>query len=203
MFKQLFTNNYTRDMDTPMRLSAGALAGICSVCATYPLDLVRSRLSIISASIGNASIVAQVSGGAATLIKQKELGIVGMTIKVFKEEGGLRGLYRGIGPTAAGVAPYVGLNFTFYDIFKVYFTPPDQPVSTVRKLACGATAGAISQTVTYPLDVLRRKMQVTGMKDKVDFQYKNSFDAIRTIVQREGLRGLYAGLSKSGRAPLR
>ena len=41
------------------------------------------------------------------MIKQKELGIVGMTIKVFKEENGLRGLYRGIGPTAAGVAPYV------------------------------------------------------------------------------------------------
>lgn len=39
-------------------------------------------------------------------------------------------------------------------------------------------------------------MQVTGMKDKVDFQYKNSFDAIRTIVRSEGLRGLYTGLSK-------
>jgi len=195
MFKQLFTNNYTTEMDTPLRLTAGALAGICSVCATYPLDLVRSRLSIISASIGNAEMVAQVQGGAATLIKQKELGIVGMTIKVFKEENGLRGLYRGIGPTAAGVAPYVGCNFAIYDLLKVYFTPPDRPVSTVRKLACGATAGAISQTITYPLDVLRRKMQVTGMKDKVDFQYKNSFDAIRTIVQREGVRGLYTGLS--------
>lgn len=40
-------------------------------------------------------------------------------------------------------------------------------------------------------------MQVTGMKDKVDFQYKNSFDAIRTIVRSEGLRGLYTGLSES------
>ena len=39
-------------------------------------------------------------------------------------------------------------------------------------------------------------MQVTGMKDKVDFQYKNSFDAIRTIVKSEGLRGLYTGLSE-------
>lgn len=93
------------------------------------------------------------------------------------------------------VAPYVGLNFTFYELLKVYFTPPDRPPSTLRKLSCGATAGAISQTLTYPLDVLRRKMQVTGMKDKVDFQYKNSFDAIKTIVRGEGLRGLYTGLS--------
>ena len=66
------------------------------------------------------------------------------------------------------VAPYVGLNFTFYELLKVYFTPHDRPPSTLRKLSCGATAGAISQTLTYPLDVLRRKMQVTGMKDKVD-----------------------------------
>ena len=94
------------------------------------------------------------------------------------------------------VAPYVGLNFTFYELLKGHFTPPDRPPSTLRKLSCGATAGAISQTLTYPLDVLRRKMQVTGMKDKVDFQYKNSFDAIRTIVRSEGLRGLYTGLSE-------
>jgi solute carrier family 25 phosphate transporter 23/24/25/41 len=104
-FKKLFTNNGTVPLDTSLRLLAGALAGICSVCATYPLDLVRSRLSIISASIGssaNAGAVVGNTSGTAALIRQKELGVLGMTAKVFREEGGLRGLYRGIGPTAAG-----------------------------------------------------------------------------------------------------
>lgn len=102
-FKKLFTKNGTVPLDTPLRLTAGALAGICSVCATYPLDLVRSRISIVSASIGNvAANPAMVGPGTAALIRQKELGVLGMTAKVFKEEGGLRGLYRGIGPTAAG-----------------------------------------------------------------------------------------------------
>jgi solute carrier family 25 phosphate transporter 23/24/25/41 len=102
-FKKLFTQNGQVPLNTPLRLTAGALAGICSVCATYPLDLVRSRISIISASIGNpAAVVQQGAGGTAALIRQKELGIMGMTVKVFKEEGGLRGLYRGIGPTAFG-----------------------------------------------------------------------------------------------------
>lgn len=31
------------------------------------------------------------------------------------------------------------------------------------KLVCGAWAGAVSQTLTYPLDVIRRRMQVAGM----------------------------------------
>jgi solute carrier family 25 phosphate transporter 23/24/25/41 len=62
------------------------------------------------------------SGGAATLIKQKELGVLGMGLKVFKEEGGVRALYKGIGPTTAGVAPYVAFNFTFYELLKIYFT---------------------------------------------------------------------------------
>lgn len=35
-----------REIDTTARLVAGSLAGIASVVSTYPLDLVRSRLSI-------------------------------------------------------------------------------------------------------------------------------------------------------------
>lgn len=68
---------------------------ICSVVSTYPLDLVRSRLSIISATIGNRK---------ATLAG-KELSMMGMTKKVYREEGGIRALYRGLVPTAVGVAP--------------------------------------------------------------------------------------------------
>ena len=32
----------------------------------------------------------------------------GMTLRVVREEGGVRALYRGLVPTAMGVAPYVG-----------------------------------------------------------------------------------------------
>ena len=96
-FKQFFTDNGAVELTTPLRLTAGALAGICSVVATYPLDLVRSRISIVSASIGAAQ-QAHLQGGAAILggITQKDMGMLGMTMKVFKEEGGLKGLYRGV-----------------------------------------------------------------------------------------------------------
>lgn len=63
-----------------------------------------------------------------------------MTLKVMREEGGVRGLYRGLVATAVGVAPYVGINFAAYEALRGIITPPGQS-STPRKLACGALAG--------------------------------------------------------------
>jgi Mitochondrial carrier protein len=87
------------------------------------------------------------------------------TLKIMREEGGLRGLYRGLVPTAFGVAPYVGLNFSVYELLKGYFTPPGRETA-YGGLLCGALSGTISQTLTYPFDVLRRKMQTTSMGGK-------------------------------------
>ena len=60
-------------------------------------------------------------------------------------------------------------------------------------------AGSISQTLTYPFDVLRRKMQVTGM-GALGYQYNGALDALQSIVRTEGVRGLYRGLWPNLRA---
>ncbi|KAJ6609888.1 mitochondrial carrier [Mycena sp. CBHHK59/15] len=207
-FKQWFTSHGSKELDTPKRLASGALAGICSVCSTYPLDLVRARLSIATASIP-ISALSQVkpssSNGAmpaltsayhtsSSYISASELTIVGMTLKIVREEGGIRGLYRGLVATACGVAPYVGINFAAYEVLRGVITPPGK-TGVARKLACGALAGSISQTLTYPFDVLRRKMQVTGMKSSaLGIKYTGAIDALQGIVRTEGFRGLYRGL---------
>ena len=115
-----------------------------------------------------------------------------MTLKVMREEGGVRGLYRGIMATATGVAPYVGCNFAAYEFLRGVITPPDN-TTIPRKLLCGALAGSISQTLTYPFDVLRRKMQVTAM-GAIGYKYNGAIDAMRHILRNEGLPGLYRGL---------
>ena len=73
-------------------------------------------------------------------------------VHMYKAEGGLPALYRGIIPTVAGVAPYVGLNFMVYESVRQYFTPEgrDNPTA-VGKLCAGAISGAVAQTATYPL----------------------------------------------------
>ena len=62
-----------------------------------------------------------------------------------------------------------------------------------------AFAGSISQTITYPFDVLRRKMQVTGMGGH-GRKYNGALDALRSTLQTEGPKGLYRGLWPNLRA---
>ncbi|KAF5348661.1 hypothetical protein D9758_006804 [Tetrapyrgos nigripes] len=199
------------ELDTPKRLASGALAGITSVCATYPLDLVRARLSIATASIpitktqtpstsSASSTKPNLANGIHTAAARHssytpaELTIWGMTKKIMREEGGVRGLYRGLVTTAFGVAPYVGINFASYELFRgiIY---EEGKTSVARKLLCGALAGSLSQTLTYPFDVLRRKMQVTGMKSSaLEIKYTGAIDALMGILRTEGVQGLYRGL---------
>jgi len=214
--KKWFTRHGSKELDTPKRLASGALAGITSVCSTYPLDLVRSRLSIATASIplaaaskpaaavsaiplvpkhalASAYHTSSVTAGPAAIAYTKaDLTIVGMTLKIMREEGGVRALYRGLITTAVGVAPYVGINFAAYEFLRGIITPPGKS-SVSRKLSCGALAGSISQTLTYPFDVLRRKMQVTGMQGG-NVKYSGAIDALRSILRVEGVLGLYRGL---------
>jgi solute carrier family 25 phosphate transporter 23/24/25/41 len=85
-------------MTPTRRLICGGIAGITSVTVTYPLDIVRTRLSIQSASF---------AGLGARDPSERLPGMFTTMVTIYKTEGGMVGLYRGIVPTVAGVAPYV------------------------------------------------------------------------------------------------
>ncbi|KAK8139547.1 hypothetical protein PG984_000670 [Apiospora sp. TS-2023a] len=184
LYKRTFFEQYPGASLSPFqRLICGGIAGVTSVFLTYPLDIVRTRLSIQSASF------------AALGDRPKQLpGMWPTLVTMYKQEGGAAALYRGIIPTVTGVAPYVGLNFMTYEFVRKYLTPEgDQNPSAVRKLLAGAVSGAVAQTCTYPFDVLRRRFQINTMSG-MGYQYKSIGDAIRVIVAQEGWRGLYKGL---------
>jgi len=182
IYKKALIPEGSTDLGTFRRLTAGAMAGVTSVIATYPLDIVRTRLSIQSASF-------------ASLKKDTKLPGMFATMKnMYRSEGGIFALYRGLGPTLAGVAPYVGINFATYETMRKVVTPEGQAnPSTLGKLLAGAVSGAVAQSFTYPFDVLRRRFQVNTMSG-MGYQYKGFFDAIRVIITTEGVRGLYKGL---------
>lgn len=171
------------DLAPLTRLVCGGIAGVTSVFFTYPLDIVRTRLSIQTASFSElGQRPAKMPGMWATMVQ------------MHKTEGGMAALYRGIIPTVAGVAPYVGLNFMVYESVRKYLTyEGEQSPGAARKLLAGAVSGAVAQTFTYPFDVLRRRFQINTMSG-MGYRYKGVFDAIRVIVGQEGVRGLYKGI---------
>ena len=62
-------------------------------------------------------------------------------------------------------------------------------------LGCGAVAGVVGQTLAYPLDLVRRRMQVQGWSKQTQYNYKGGIlSTMRQIAQEEGVRGLYRGL---------
>ncbi|TEY82582.1 hypothetical protein BOTCAL_0028g00030 [Botryotinia calthae] len=182
-YKKFFETTPGADLGSFKRLICGGAAGITSVFFTYPLDIVRTRLSIQSASFAAL-------GKPGTKLP----GMFATLKTMYKTEGGVLALYRGIIPTVAGVAPYVGLNFMTYELVRTHFTPEgDQNPSAVRKLAAGAISGAVAQTCTYPFDVLRRRFQINTMSG-MGYQYKSIFDAVGRIIAQEGIVGMYKGI---------
>lgn len=63
--------------------------------------------------------------------------------------------------------------------------------SVYLKLGCGALAGATAQTITYPLDVIRRGMQVTN---KLNLGYDNTTQTLKIIWNNYGIKGFYRGI---------
>merc|ERR1711869_10900 len=81
-----------------------------------------------------------------------------------------------------------------YETLKVqvaYLLDVDSPeaLSTGIRLASGAFAGVCAQSATYPLDIIRRRMQVHP-----DL-YLHELHALNSISSAEGLRGLFKGVT--------
>lgn len=152
---------------------AGSAAGATATLATYPLDLARGRMA---GRIGDSRYRTPFS-----------------TISITVKEEGFWALYRGLGPTLAGCLPYEGLKFGIYESM-VAMVPKD-PIThkpTVWwTLFCGAVAGVLGGTLTYPNDTVRRRMQMQG--NGAARKYKHALDCYATMFRTEGIKSLFAG----------
>ncbi|GER37909.1 mitochondrial carrier-like protein [Striga asiatica] len=184
------TGNEDAQLTPLLRLGAGACAGIIAMSATYPMDMVRGRLTV-----------------QTDRSPYQYRGMFHALSTVLREEG-FRALYKGWLPSV----PYVGLNFAVYESLKDWLIKSksfglveDNELGVVTRLACGAAAGTVGQTVAYPLDVIRRRMQMVGWNNaasivtgdgrgKVPLEYTGMVDAFRKTVRHEGFRALYKGL---------
>ncbi|GLJ18106.1 hypothetical protein SUGI_0319770 [Cryptomeria japonica] len=98
----------------------------------------------------------------------------------------LKGLYSGLGGNLAGVLPASAIFVGVYEPLKRKLLEifPDN-FSAVAHLAAGTAGGAAASIVRVPTEVVKQRMQ-TG-------QFAYAPEALRLIVAKEGVRGLYAG----------
>ncbi|CAH0557721.1 unnamed protein product [Brassicogethes aeneus] len=152
---------------------AGSLAGATSQSLTYPLDFARARMAVTH--------------------KHEYATLRHVFYKIYSTEGILT-FYRGYIPTIAGVLPYAGVSFFTYDtlkrLYREKFHDSHNPPPSIS-LLFGAVAGMLGQTSSYPLDIVRRRMQT----DTVG-KYPSIYKTLKYVYTNEGLRrGLYKGLS--------
>jgi len=150
----LTTNNSGRFRNkwglSPLQsLMAGSFAGALSVICTYPLDLIRAQLAVLKTTKNEK--------------KNRTKGFLDVLMINYRK-GGAGGLFRGITPTLVGILPYSGIAFTINEQAKrqIYHITGRDP-STVERMQCGAVSGLFAQSMTYPLEVTRRRMQTIGI----------------------------------------
>jgi len=152
----------------------GSCAGAAAVLSTYPLDLVRGRMG--------------------SLVGESKYTSMYRTVVITVQEESVFALFKGLAPTLVAAFPYEGLKFGAYDALK-YFCPTSSDGSTpmIWSLSCGGFAGAIAGTITYPLDTIRRRMQMQGTEPG-RVVYRHSIDCLVKMITVEGYTSLWAGV---------
>eukprot|EP00850_Spirogloea_muscicola_P014748 SM000108S14192 [mRNA] locus=s108:92071:95958:+ [translate_table: standard] len=150
-------------------VASGALAGATSSLVLYPLDVVRSRLTVQSA--------------------QQYKGILDVFVKTARHEG-IGAFYRGLRPSIIAIIPEAAITYGCFDLLKnAYKQVTNVPeLGVLPALACGVTSAFTGQLVAYPFELVARRFQVGATS------YKNMGEAVAHIVSKEGVGGLYRGI---------
>ncbi|KAI4112449.1 MAG: hypothetical protein LQ345_006407 [Seirophora villosa] len=205
----------SKQYETPLRrLFSGAFAGVTSVFVTYPLEVVRVRLAFETKEVGRSSlrsICAQIYHEQPPRIVHSSAvaAAVPAAAAAAAPRSGLINFYRGFSSTLAGMLPYAGMSFLTHDTAGDWLRLPTlAPYTTTAnpknasappilrywaELLAGGFAGLVSQTASYPFEVVRRRMQVGGAVG--DGHRLGMAETTARVWAERGWRGFFVGLS--------
>uniref|UniRef100_A0A669CLD0 Solute carrier family 25 member 25 n=1 Tax=Oreochromis niloticus TaxID=8128 RepID=A0A669CLD0_ORENI len=158
------------------RLVAGSLAGAIAQSSIYPMEVLKTRLAL--RKTGQYS------------------GIQDCAKHIFQREG-VAAFYKGYIPNMLGIIPYAGIDLAVYETLKNswlqhYATDSADPGVFVL-LACGTTSSTCGQLASYPLALVRTRMQAqASLGGGPQMSMTGLF---RHIIRTEGPIGLYRGLA--------
>ncbi|XP_013384816.1 mitochondrial basic amino acids transporter-like [Lingula anatina] len=182
--------NVQRRMANPDTLQshflAGATAGLvqCVVCS--PMELAKTRMQI------------QGQGESRTQFKSTKhlyTGPIDCLKKIYKAHG-IRGVFKGFTLTIVRETPSFGIYFATYEFLcRQMVEQPDDDVSMLGLLVAGGCSGMAAWIVTYPVDVIKSRIQADGANGPN--QYKNAYDCFQKSIKAEGLGCLWTGLNST------
>ncbi|XP_025075228.1 calcium-binding mitochondrial carrier protein SCaMC-2 isoform X1 [Pogonomyrmex barbatus] len=166
-------DNETHELGLYERFCAGSMAGGISQSVIYPLEVLKTRLALRKTGEFN--------------------GMVDAAKKIYKQ-GGLKSFYRGYVPNLIGILPYAGIDLAVYETLKNSYLrthdKKEQPAFWVL-LLCGTASSTAGQVCSYPLALVRTRLQAEIEPDRSPNTMVGVF---KDILYREGIRGLYRGL---------
>ncbi|PIC19588.1 hypothetical protein B9Z55_025081 [Caenorhabditis nigoni] len=166
------------ELTTYERLFAGSSAGAISQTAIYPMEVMKTRLALRRTG-------------------QLDRGMIHFAHKMYDKEG-IRCFYKGYLPNLLGIIPYAGIDLTVYETLKScytkYYTEHTEP-GVLALLACGTCSSTCGQLASYPLALVRTRLQARAISPKNSTQPDTMIGQFKHILQNEGFTGLYRGIT--------
>ncbi|XP_042800215.1 mitochondrial basic amino acids transporter isoform X1 [Panthera leo] len=165
--------------DTPLnQFLAGAAAGAIQCVICCPMELAKTRLQL------------QDAGPARTY-----RGSLHCLAHIYRQEG-LRGVNRGMASTLLRETPSFGVYFLSYDVLtRALGCEPGDRLLVPKLLLAGGTSGIVSWLSTYPVDVVKSRLQADGVRGAP--RYGGFVDCVRQSYRAEGWRVFTRGLAST------
>ncbi|XP_064138543.1 mitochondrial adenyl nucleotide antiporter SLC25A24 isoform X2 [Loxodonta africana] len=174
-YKKLLTEEGQK-IGTFERFISGSMAGATAQTFIYPMEVLKTRLAV--GKTGQYS------------------GIFDCAKKIMKHEG-LGAFYKGYIPNLLGIIPYAGIDLAVYELLKSHwldnFAKDTVNPGVMVLLGCGALSSTCGQLASYPLALVRTRMQAQAMLE--GSPQLNMVGLFRRIISKEGVRGLYRGIT--------
>ncbi len=126
------------------------------------------------------------------------------TAKKMWATDGLRSFYRGLPMGLVGMFPYAAIDLGTFEYLKRALAArnarrrgcheEDAAPGSVATAGIGALSGALGASMVYPLNLLRTRLQAQGTAGH-PATYTGIWDVTKTTYHREGVRGLFKGLT--------
>ncbi|XP_060684481.1 mitochondrial basic amino acids transporter [Hemiscyllium ocellatum] len=169
--------------DTPLnQFLAGAAAGgiQCVICC--PMELAKTRMQL--QGMGEYQVKSKVYKNSLDCL-----------IRIYKKQG-ICGINKGMVTTIFREIPAFGFYFLTYDcLTRALHCEPGDSYIIPKLLFAGGMSGIASWISTYPIDVIKSRMQADGVGGIN--QYSGIMDCIRQSYQKEGWQVFAKGLTST------